>query len=67
MRAGAGAVGGPKIEVVELSLKKAGNGRFYRVGVEQDGDAEPFLKRRQFGGKLAMVGVPVGVEAMSVT
>jgi hypothetical protein len=46
MWAGTGAVGGPKIEVAELSLKKAGNGRFYRVSVEQDSDAEPFLQRR---------------------
>ena len=34
MRAGAGAVGGTKIEVAELSIKQAGNGRFYRVGIE---------------------------------
>src|SRR3954465_5454530 len=45
-----------------LSLKKTRNARFYRVGVEQDGDAETFLERRQFGGKLAMVRMPVSIE-----
>jgi hypothetical protein len=45
MRTGAGAIGGSKIEVVELSLEEARNRRFYRVRIKQDGDTEPLFQR----------------------
>ena len=59
VRAGAGTVGGSKIEVVKLTLEQAWDRRLDRMRVEQDGDTEPFLQRGQLCVELTMIGMPV--------